>query len=115
VSAIDLAADVLLAAGVAAEVACVLGVVTRGSVYDRLHYAAAATTIGPACIVLAIALRESVPPGGGFAVDSSGLETVAAGLALFLLNPVLTHATARAARLRERGTLEPRAAERRAP
>jgi monovalent cation/proton antiporter MnhG/PhaG subunit len=114
-SSVDLAADVLLALGVAAEIACVLGVVSRASVYDRLHYAAAATTIGPGCIVLAIALRESIPRGGGFEVNSSGIETVVAGLALFLLNPVLTHATARAARLQERGTLEPRAEERGAP
>ena len=112
---VDLAADVLLSIGVAAELVCVLGLVTRRSVYDRLHYAAAATTIGPGCIALAIALRESAPPSGGVAINSAGIETVVAGLMLFLLNPVLTHAIARAARLQERGTLAPRAEERRAP
>jgi monovalent cation/proton antiporter MnhG/PhaG subunit len=115
VTAVDLAADVLLVLGVGAELVCVAGLVIRTSVYDRLHYAGAATTIGPGFVVFAVALRESVPPAGGFEVNSSGLETVVAGLLLFLLNPVLVHATARAARLRERGTLEARARERRAP
>lgn len=101
-----LASDVLLALGVAAEVICALGVVTGRSVYDRLHYSAAATTLGPAFVVSAIALHEGM--------NSSGIETLAAGLLLFLLNPVLTHATARAARLHERGTFGPRARERRA-
>jgi monovalent cation/proton antiporter MnhG/PhaG subunit len=103
---VSAASDVLLALGVAAEVLCVVGVVTRRSVYDRLHYSAAATTVGPACIVVAIALKEGM--------NSSGIETLVAGLLLFLLNPVLTHATARAARLHERGTFGPRAEERRA-
>ena len=114
-SAVDVAADVLLVIGVAAEVVCVLGLVTRRSVYDRLHYAAAATTIGPGCIACAIALRETVTPFGSVELNSACLETLGTGFALFLLNPVLTHAVARAARLQERGTLAPRAKERRAP
>jgi len=103
----ELASDVLLGLGVAAELLCVLGVVVYRSVYDRLHYAAAATTVSPACVVVAIALKEGV--------NSSGIETLVAGLLLFLLNPVLTHATARAARSHEGGTFGPRAGERRAP
>ena len=93
----------------------VVGLAVHRSVYDRLHYAAAATTIGPGCIALAVALRETVSPSGHVALNSAGLETLAAALVLFLLNPVLTHATARAARLQERGTIAPRTGERRAP
>jgi monovalent cation/proton antiporter MnhG/PhaG subunit len=113
-SAVDLAVDVLLGLGVAAELVCVLGLVTRRSAYDRLHYAAAATTLGPGFIAAAIATRETVSPSGGIEMSSGGIETLVTALVLFLLNPVLTHATARAARLRERGSLEPRARERRA-
>ena len=114
-SGVDLAADALLAIGVAAELVCVAGLVTRRSVYDRLHYAAAATTVGPGCIAFAIALREIVTHSGTVELNSSALETLVTGLVIFLLNPVLTHAIARAARMQERGTLAPRAEERRAP
>ena len=114
-SGVDLAADALLAIGVAAELVCVAGLVTRRSVYDRLHYAAAATTVGPGCIACAIALRETVSPSGDVDPNSAGIETLVTGLVIFLLNPVLTHAIARAARMQERGTLAPRAEERRAP
>ncbi|MFL5961112.1 MAG: monovalent cation/H(+) antiporter subunit G [Gaiellaceae bacterium] len=89
-AAADLAVDVLLAAGVAAELLCVAGVLVMRTTLDRLHYAAAATTV-PAFLVLAAALvREHVTSGGLQAIAAVGL--------LFLLNPALVIATARAAR-----------------
>jgi monovalent cation/proton antiporter MnhG/PhaG subunit len=86
----DLAADVLLGLGVAAELLCVVGVLAMRTTYDRLHYSAAATTI-PAFLVLAAVLaREHL--------SSGGLDAIAAVGLLFLLNPALVIATARAAR-----------------
>jgi multisubunit Na+/H+ antiporter MnhG subunit len=86
----DLAVDVLLGLGVATEVICVTGVLVMRTTFDRLHYAAAATTV-PAFLVLAAALvREHL--------SSGGLEAIAAVGLLFLLNPALVIATARAAR-----------------
>jgi monovalent cation/proton antiporter MnhG/PhaG subunit len=86
----DLAVDVLLALGVAGELLCVAGVLAMRTTYDRLHYAGAATTV-PAFLVLAAALvREHLSAGG--------LEAIAAVGLLFLLNPALVIATARAAR-----------------
>src|SRR5581483_11260083 len=88
--ATDLAVDVLLVLGVAGELLCVLGALVLRTTYDRLHYAAAGTTV-PALLVLAAALvRERVTAGG--------LEAIAAVGLLFLLNPALVIATARAAR-----------------
>ena len=58
--------------------------------YDRLHYAAAGTTV-PAFLVLAAVLVDE-----GF--SSGGLDAIAAVGLLFALNPVLVIATARAAR-----------------
>ena len=85
----DLAVDVLLGLGVAAELLCVAGVLVMRTTYDRLHYAGAATTV-PAFLVLAAALvREHLSAGG--------LEAIAAVGLLFLLNPALVIATARAA------------------
>ena len=42
-SPLNLAADVLLGIGVAAELLCVAGLLVMRTVYDRLHYASAAT------------------------------------------------------------------------
>ncbi len=82
--------DVLLALGVTAEVLCVLGFVVMRTVYDRLHYVGASTAVGPFFILAALLVRE------GF--SSEGIEAAAAVAILFLLNPMLVHATARAAR-----------------
>jgi monovalent cation/proton antiporter MnhG/PhaG subunit len=86
----DLAVDVLLVLGVTAELLCVAGVLVMRTTFDRLHYTAAATTV-PAFLVLAAALvREQLSAGG--------LEAIATVAFLFLVNPALVIATARAAR-----------------
>ena len=113
-SPLNLAVDILLGIGVAAEVLCVAGLLLVRSAYDRLHYAATASVLGPAAIGSAIVMRECATPSGGVELTSGGIEALCTALLLFLLNPVLTHAVARAIRLQERGTLEPRASERRA-
>jgi multisubunit Na+/H+ antiporter MnhG subunit len=115
VSPLNLAVDVLLAIGVGAELVCVLGLLLARSTYDRLHFTGVAAVAGPAAIGAAIVMRETVSPAGGVELTSGGLEALFAALFLFALNPLLGHATARAARLRERGTLAPRAKERSAP
>lgn len=94
-SARVLAADVLLAVGVVAELVCVLGVVWLRDTFDRLHFAGAATTVGPLLVAAAVALT-------GLPSTSALVESLAALLLLLVVNPVLTHATARAVRrLRE--------------
>jgi multisubunit Na+/H+ antiporter MnhG subunit len=86
----DLAVDVLVGLGVAAELLCVAGVLVMRTTFDRLHFAAAATTV-PAFLILAATLvREHF--------SSGGLQAIAAVGLLFLLNPALVIATARAAR-----------------
>jgi monovalent cation/proton antiporter MnhG/PhaG subunit len=86
----DLLVDLCLGFGVGCQIVCCLGVVVMRNVFDRLHYAAAGTTLGPVAIGAAVLIRESVSAGG--------LQTIATVALLFLLNPVLTIATARAAR-----------------
>jgi monovalent cation/proton antiporter MnhG/PhaG subunit len=98
-----LAVDVLLVLGVAAAFVCVVGVVVMRTTFDRLHYASAGTTV-PAFIVLAAVLvREHV--------SSGGLAAIAAVALLFLLNPVLLTATARAIRKIDYGDVAPRPEE----
>jgi monovalent cation/proton antiporter MnhG/PhaG subunit len=113
VTPLNLAVDVLLALGVAAELLCVVGLLLTRTAYDRLHYAGVAGIVGPAAIGAAIVMRETVSASGGVELTSGGLEALCSAVFLLALNPILGHAIARAARLRERGSLASRAAERR--
>jgi len=87
--AADLAVDVLLALGVATELLCVAGVLVMRTTLDRLHYAAACTTVPAFLILSAVLVREHLTSGG--------IEAIAAVALLFLLNPAIVIATARAA------------------
>jgi multisubunit Na+/H+ antiporter MnhG subunit len=93
-----LAVDVLLALAVAAEVVCVLGILLSATVYDRLHFSGATTAVAPFLVLAALAVDEgaTTPTWNG----------VFDAVALFALNAVLTHATARVARQRERRDVE---------
>ena len=98
--------DVLVGLGVAIELLCAVGVLAARTAVDRLHYAAAAATLGPALVAAAIVLQESL-------LTTGGLNAVVVALLLLVLNSAATTLTARAFRLRERGTLEASDAERR--
>lgn len=88
------AVDVLLALGVALELLCCIGVLVMRTTFDRLHYAAAGTTVPAFLILAAVLVREHL--------SSGGLEAIAAVGLTFLLNPILVIATARVARRSER-------------
>jgi monovalent cation/proton antiporter MnhG/PhaG subunit len=89
---------VLLAAGVGLELLCCVGVLVVRDVFDRLHYAMAATTLGPILIATAIVVHESV--------KQPGINAILVAALLFLLSPVVATATARAARARRLGRIE---------
>jgi multisubunit Na+/H+ antiporter MnhG subunit len=86
----DVAVDVLLALGVAAELLCVAGVLVMRTTLDRLHYTGAATTVPAVFVLVAVLVRVHLSAGG--------LQAIATVALLFLVNPVLVIATARAAR-----------------
>ena len=96
---------VLVWLGVAVELVCCAGLVAMRNAIDRLHYAAAATTVGPALIAAAVCVQEGV-------FTTSGLDAIGVALLLSLLGAALGVATARVIRLRERGSLESTPAER---
>ena len=99
-----LAASVaLLVLGVGTELACCVGVLVMRGVYDKLHYTAPATTLGTFAIAGAVLLRTGVV--------QYGIKALLVALALSLTNPVRTHATARAARIRRFGHWTTRAEE----
>jgi monovalent cation/proton antiporter MnhG/PhaG subunit len=86
----DLAVDVLLVLGVAGELLCVAGVLVMRTTLDRLHYVSAATTVPAVLVLVAVLVRVHM--------SSGGLQAIATVALLFLINPVLVIATARAAR-----------------
>jgi monovalent cation/proton antiporter MnhG/PhaG subunit len=95
VSPRGVAVAVLLVLGVGVELGCAVGVLVMRDAYDRLHYTAPATTLGPLAIAAAIVVQESF--------SQAGVKAILVALALLVTNPVLTHATARAARVRRHG------------
>ena len=97
--------DILIALGVAVELACCAGLVAMRRAIDRLHYAGAATTVGPALVAAAVCVEEGL-------FTTNGLNAVVVAVLLAVLGAALATATARAIRLRERGTLESSRAER---
>lgn len=97
--------NLLLWLGVALELACVLGLTVLRSAIDRLHFAGTATVAGPPLIAAAVCVEEGV-------FTTNGLNSIAVAVLLALLGGGLGIATARAIRLRERGTVESTPAER---
>ena len=85
----------LLAIAVASVVLSTAGVLLSRNVYQRLHFLAPMGTIGVCAVSLAMLLHEGL--------NQAGIKAVLTGVALFVASPLLTHATARAARVREHG------------
>jgi monovalent cation/proton antiporter MnhG/PhaG subunit len=86
--------DVLLVLAVLCELICVVGVIASATVYDRLHYSGATTSLAPFLLLVAIALRQPHP------YTNPVWNALFDALALFVLNNVLSHAIARVARMR---------------
>ena len=86
---------VLLYAGVGTAGFSTLGLLVMRNVNEKLHYLAPSSTFSVFLIAFAIALEEGWAQATGKAIFCA--------IALALMNPVLTHATARAARIRELG------------
>lgn len=103
----NVAVALLLVAGVAGELLCVAGVLVMRTTFDRLHYAAAATTLPAFLVLAAVLVREHV--------SSGGLQAIGAVALLFLLNPALVVTTARAARRIDYASVAPLPEERGVP
>jgi monovalent cation/proton antiporter MnhG/PhaG subunit len=93
----DVVVTVLLVLGVGIELVCCLGVLVMRNVYDRLHYTGPAS-FGAVLIAAAVVVREGL-------LSQIGTKAVLVAAVLLVVSPALVHATARAARLRERGEL----------
>jgi multicomponent Na+:H+ antiporter subunit G len=95
---VNWAVAALLAIAVASTALSAAGVLLARNVYQRLHFLAPAATVGVVAVAAAILVREGL--------GQAGIKAAIAGAVLFVMNPILTHATARAARVHERGRWE---------
>ena len=91
----ELAVAALLTLGVAVTWLSCLGVLLMRDPYDRLHYTAPASVLAPVPIAAAVVVTEGL--------SAAGIKALLVAFVLVATNPVLGHATARAARIRERG------------
>lgn len=94
----------LLVFGCACQMLCVAGMLWMRGGFDQMHFAGAASTVGILAFGVAVVLQ-------GFSTLSGTIECVVALALLFLLNPVMATATARAGRRLGYETLEPRPEE----
>jgi multisubunit Na+/H+ antiporter MnhG subunit len=86
----EVVVDVLLVVAVAAQLISCVGIAVMRTSADRLHYASAAYTVGPLCVLAAVIVREHL--------TSTAWPSIAAVGFLVLAGPVVVHATARVVR-----------------
>jgi monovalent cation/proton antiporter MnhG/PhaG subunit len=87
------AVTVLLTFGIGVELLCGVGMWVMKDVFDRLHYLGPASSLGPLAIGAAVLVQEGL-----------GQPTIKSALVVLLTlvtSPVLSHATGRAARVRQ--------------
>ena len=86
-------AGALLVAGVAVLLAACVGLVVARDAFDALHLVAPAGVLGAVLVCAAVLVNE------GF--SNAGIHAALVGGVLLVSNPVLTHATGLAVRVRE--------------
>jgi monovalent cation/proton antiporter MnhG/PhaG subunit len=91
----EIFADVFLGLAVAIVLLSSVGVLVMRGVYDKLHFVTPAALVAPILVMLAVLVHA------GFSATSA--EILLALLFMVIAGPFLTHATVRAARVRERG------------
>lgn len=94
---------VLLALAMAAFLLTAIGLLVCRNIYDRIQFTYPAGTIGVASIVAAVLVQKSI--------SQAGIKAILIGLVLFWSSAALSHAIARAARVRRTGDWKPSANE----
>lgn len=91
--------DALLGLAVLTVLASSVGILVMRDVYQKLHYVTPAAMVAPLILWVAILVQS------GWSTNSA--QTWLALLFLVLASPFVTHATIRAARIREKGDWRP--------
>jgi monovalent cation/proton antiporter MnhG/PhaG subunit len=97
-------AAVLVGISVALSLVCSVGLVVMKSPLERLHFSAPVTSFGVGLIACAVWIDD---PNW-----QARLKIVLIAVVMFLMNGILSHATARAIRIREDQHFEPEPSER---
>jgi monovalent cation/proton antiporter MnhG/PhaG subunit len=87
--------DTLLALTVLFQLVSAVGLLAMPHLFDRLHFLAPASTVAPILLAGAVVTVESL--------DHRGILAVLIAVFFLAFQPVITHAMARAARIREYG------------
>jgi multisubunit Na+/H+ antiporter MnhG subunit len=98
----EVAVDVLLGLAVAVALGAGLGVLVMQGAYRKLHYLGPLSVVAPVLVGLAVLLQAGL--------SGRSAQTWLAVLCLVIASPVLSHATIRAARIRNDGDWRPDAA-----
>jgi multisubunit Na+/H+ antiporter MnhG subunit len=98
----DAAVAVLLVVGVAAQVLACAGIAAMRTSYDRLHYTGP-SMLAAAALAAAILVRE------GFSLIAD--KALMLAVVIIITSPVIVQAIGRAARVRDRGSLDAAAAD----
>jgi monovalent cation/proton antiporter MnhG/PhaG subunit len=96
--------DLLLGLSVLVQLVSAVGLLAMPNLYDRLHFLAPAGMLAPVLVAGAVVTTESL--------DHQGIIVVLLAIFFAVFQPVVAHATARAARIREHGDWRPRDDER---
>ncbi len=99
----QIAIEVLLWGAVGLTVVCTVGMLVMDDVLERIHYMSPVAIISAFAIFLAVLLQEGW--------HQAAVKSLLVALVLFFMNAVLSHATARAARVRQFGQWQPRPEE----
>jgi len=102
-SARDVAVFVLLGIGVLGFLVTAVGFLLVRDFYEQIHYLAPSSLIGAVAIPAAVVVHEGL--------SQAGAKAILIGLLLFWANPVLSHATLRAGRIRRKRQWTPTADE----
>lgn len=102
-SGLEITSGVFLWIGVAIAAISSITLVFSTELFDRLHYMAPVANVAAVAIFVAVLLQE------GWGQGSMKMLLICA--VLIIMNAVLAHATARAARVREFGTWTPQTDE----
>lgn len=86
---------ILLGLAFAVAAVSVVGLIAMRDVYQRIHYLTPISMIAPLLVAIAVTVKS------GWS-ENTGQSWIALGFVI-LVSPFLSHATIRAARIRERG------------
>lgn len=90
-----IAVAILLGLAVAVVLLSSLGLLTMGDVYQKLHFLTPASLVAPVLVAAAVFVQMGLTENTG--------ETLVALVFIVIAGPYLSHATIRAARIREQG------------